>query len=148
MVHNDYIEAAFNFAPSKQKGDFIQNVNILLVENDEISLEVMSTYLKKQFHFEIATSGEQAIKMAVERHYDLILMDINLGIGMDGLKTAKYIKELDGYFEIPIIACTAFAMKGDREEFLRNGCTHYIAKPFIKRELLDMINTALSAGNL
>ena len=68
-------------------------------------------------------------------------MDIDLGFGMNGLEVTQKIKELKGYKNIPIIAVTAYAMLGDREKFLSAGCTHYIAKPFDKFALVDLLDS-------
>lgn len=57
-------------------------------------------------------------------------MDINLGTGMSGTEEVGKIKQFDEYKDTPIVAITAFAMKGDKDEFLKAGCTHYISKPF------------------
>ena len=71
-------------------------------------------------------------------------MDINLR-GISGLEAAQNIRKMKGYEKIPIIALTAYAMVGDREEFLRNGCTHYLSKPFSKEELNNILNDAFSS---
>ncbi len=75
-----------------------------------------------------AINGEEAIKMVEKEHYDLILMDIELP-GMDGISAIKIIKSKPGYNNVPNIALTAFAMKGDREKFLAAGFDDYMAKP-------------------
>jgi CheY-like chemotaxis protein len=89
--------------------------------------------------------SKQAIEKAKSMQYAAVLMDINLGLGTDGLKTAKFIKQIDSYKETPIVAITAFAMVGDKEEFLAAGCTHYISKPFEKKELIEMISGILQS---
>ncbi len=66
-------------------------------------------------------------------------MDINLKGGMDGIKTTKEIRKIPGYETTPIIACTAFAMAGDKDEFISAGCSHYIAKPFSKDEIIYLL---------
>ncbi|MDL5502971.1 MAG: response regulator, partial [Candidatus Methanoperedens sp.] len=75
-----------------------------------------------------AINAEEAIKMIENEQYDLILMDIELP-GMDGISAIKIIKSKPGYNDVPNIALTAFAMKGDREKFLAAGFDDYIAKP-------------------
>jgi len=115
--------------------------NILLVENDTINTMIMKAYLTNDHKVDCVVDGEEAIRMAMENKYDVILMDINLGQGMDGLVTARKIRENEKYKNTPIVAVTAFAMEGDREDFLHNGCTHYISKPFLKEELLQLIES-------
>lgn len=114
---------------------------LLLVENDKVSAMLVKTYLKSDYELEIVTNGDIALQRAAEDEFDAILMDINLGVGMTGLDTAQRIKLLNKYKNVPIIAVTAFAMEKDKEEFLKFGCTHYIAKPFEKNDLLKLLNS-------
>jgi CheY-like chemotaxis protein len=69
-------------------------------------------------------------------------MDINLGEGITGLDATQQIKRLNIYKDTPIIAVTAFAMEKDKEEFLKYGCTHYLAKPFEKQDLMNILKLA------
>jgi CheY-like chemotaxis protein len=70
-------------------------------------------------------------------------MDINLGKGMDGIETARKIHKLPWYDKVPVVAMTAFAMKGDKEEFLNSGMNDYISKPFKSTELIMIIEKVL-----
>ena len=70
-------------------------------------------------------------------------MDVNLGRGMTGLDITKNLKQRPNYTNVPIIAITAFAMKGDKEEFLQAGFDHYLAKPFTREELRATIKKYL-----
>ena len=88
---------------------------------------------------EYAVSVDSALKMVKNKVYDAILMDINLGLGMSGTQAAKVIRELPGYSKVPIIACTGYAMIGDREKFLKEGFDGYIAKPFEKDTLIQTL---------
>jgi len=117
--------------------------DILLVENDNASVEVTKFYLKNIFNIDFVIEGTEAIEAVKSKSYSAILMDINLGKGMSGLEAAKLIRTIPNNKDIPIIAFTAFAMKGDKEEFLAAGCSHYLAKPFTKNQLIDVINDAI-----
>lgn len=66
-------------------------------------------------------------------------MDINLGIGINGIETMYGIRKIPGYFKIPIIAVTAYAMLGDKERLLREGFDDYLQKPFSKEELIRLV---------
>ena len=77
--------------------------------------------------------------MSRNKIYDIILMDINLGKGMDGIQATQEIRKIKGYKKTPIVALTAYAREGDKEEFLAGGCTHYLGKPFTVKQLLDLI---------
>lgn len=116
----------------------------LYVEDDELNALVVQRVLKKHFLVDIVATGQEAIDKARENSYSVILMDINLGKGMDGIETTQAIRAMPQHGKVPIVAVTAYAMKADREEFLSKGCTHYISKPFIKEEL---ISTVLSAAH-
>lgn len=117
--------------------------NILLVENDLINSMIIKNYLINDYQVDTVVTGLEAIEKSLEKQYDVILMDINLGHGIDGLVTARKIRDKESYKNTPIVAVTAFAMDGDKEDFLKNGCTHYISKPFLKDELLGLIKRIL-----
>jgi CheY-like chemotaxis protein len=113
---------------------------ILLVEDDPINRDVINWYLKSLFDVSLAENGNEALELANNTRFDLILMDINLGKGMNGIETAKKIRENEQNLEVPIVALTAYAMKGDKENFLASGFIDYLSKPFLKEELITLIN--------
>lgn len=127
---------------SPEKSD--KHIKILMVENDEASRKVMMTMLKKIASIDTAVDGLSAVEKASKEFYDVILMDINLGHGMNGLQATSEIRKIKRYKETPIIAVTAFAMAGDKEEFLSSGCTDYLAKPFSKDKLISTIENNLT----
>ncbi|MDP3149601.1 MAG: PAS domain S-box protein [Ignavibacteria bacterium] len=112
---------------------------VLYVEDEEISFSVVKHFLKNKVSLDWARNGQDGVVLAKGNKYAAILMDINLAKGIDGMQTTKLIRELPQYKNTPIIAITAFAMRGDKEEFLGAGCSHYISKPFSKTALLDLI---------
>ena len=113
--------------------------NVLIVENDDASKDIIKLFLKDICFVDYTDSGEKAYKMVNENHYDIILMDINLGKGMSGTEATKEIRKIENYKNIPIVAITGFAMRGDKEEFLKAGCTHYLAKPFSRDKMIKLI---------
>ncbi len=115
----------------------------LLVEDEEISRTITRMFLKGICDVDFAENGEVGYEMAQKNKYDIIFMDIGLGRGMNGMQTAKKIKQMDKYKNTPIVALTAYAMKGDREEFLSNGCTHYISRPVDKQKLIQLVQDIL-----
>lgn len=117
---------------------------ILVVENDDASKEVTKLFLKNLCEMDFASDGETAVELAGSNHYEIILMDINLGLGISGLDAAKEIRNINGYARVPIVALTAFAMRGDREEFLKAGCTHYLSKPFTKEKIVELLNRIIN----
>ena len=117
--------------------------SVLLVDDDETTNSLITSYLKKHYFIDAAVSEEEALTLVKQKKYDLVLMDINLGRGRSGIAVTKDIKKMKDYKDVPIIAVTAFAMVGDREEFLAGGCTDYISKPFKLKDLLAMIQKYL-----
>lgn len=116
---------------------------ILLVEDNPGNRILFTKYLKKDFEVEEAEDGVCGIAKAGLMKYDLILMDINLGDGIDGIETMNEIRKIKGYTQTPIIAVTAFAMRGDRENFIDKGFNDYLQKPFLKDELTAIVKKNL-----
>ncbi len=97
----------------------------------------------KGFEVLEADDGLTGVEMAVNELPDLILMDISLP-GIDGVEATQRIKAYDETVDIPIIALTANAMRGDRERFIAAGCDDYLPKPISTGDLLNMINQYLA----
>lgn len=89
-----------------------------------------------------AIDGEEAMDVAITKRPDLILMDIQLP-KMSGLEVTRRLRQLPAFNHIPIIALTAYAMKGDKEKFIEAGCDAYLPKPFNTRELPRVISKML-----
>lgn len=121
--------------------------NLLIVENDSVTINILNHFLRNYYKIDITNNGTEAVDLASNNNYDLIIMDINLGKGADGITVTRIIKKMSKYKYVPIIAATAFAMEADRNEFLAAGCTDYISKPFTKNELLNIISTNLDKSN-
>lgn len=102
---------------------------VLVVEDMPLNMELVLEIFKSMgFFVHGAANGEEAVRMTEKEQYDLILMDIELPI-IDGVSAARIIKNNPAYENVPIIALTAYAMKGDKERFLAKGFDDYIAKP-------------------
>lgn len=121
-----------------------KDIHILCVDDDSFTREYIEYILKDTYDVTFADSGLSAIELSKSQKFSLILMDINLGKGMDGIEATKKIRKLSGYTDTPVIAITAFAMKGDKEEFLDSGMTDYLSKPFKSSELVELIDGVLS----
>ncbi|WP_348343936.1 PAS domain S-box protein [Ignavibacterium sp.] len=120
--------------------------SLLIVENDRINAAVIEAYVKKDYDVEVVGRGEDAVKKASEKQFDAILMDINLGSGINGVEATQQIRKIKGYEKTPIVAVTAFALKGDKEEFLAKGCSHYISKPFTQPQIIALLNEIFING--
>ena len=117
---------------------------ILVVEDNELNMKLFHDLLESQGYNILQTrNGVEALKIARTQKPDLILMDIQLP-EVSGLEVTKWIKEDDDIKQIPVIAVTAFAMKGDEEKFRSGGCEAYIAKPISVNGFLETVARFLS----
>jgi len=111
---------------------------ILVVEDNELNMKLFHDLLETRGHKVVGTrSGTEALTLARQHKPDLIIMDIQLP-EVSGLEVTKWIKDDDASKAIPIIAVTAFAMKGDEERIRESGCEAYIAKPM---SVMNFIST-------
>jgi len=116
---------------------------ILIVEDDTISLKAMLVFLRNICTCDSTDNGYNAIELAKENKYRLILMDIALK-GIDGIETAKEIKQISGYKDVPVVAVTAFAMAGEKEKILSESIEYYISKPFERAEFARLVKDLLN----
>ena len=116
---------------------------ILLVEDNEVNRRLAEFLLRSQgYQVREATTAQEALEILKVERPDLIIMDIQLP-GMDGLEATKKIKEQPALANIPVLAVTSYAMKGDREKALAAGCVGYITKPINKVIFIQEIATHL-----
>jgi two-component system cell cycle response regulator DivK len=117
---------------------------ILLVEDNEMNWDMLSRRLRRKgYTVVIATDGKQGVEMALSEAPDLILMDMSLPV-LDGWEATRQIKTAPQTQTIPIIALTAHAMAGDREQALAAGCDEYDSKPIEFQRLLHKIEALLT----
>jgi len=118
---------------------------ILLVEDNEVNRRLAGFLLRSQgYQVREATSAQEAFEILRTEHPDIIVMDIQLP-GMDGLEATKKLKEQPSTADIPVVAVTSYAMKGDREKALAAGCAGYVTKPIDKSIFIQEI--AAHLGN-
>ena len=114
---------------------------ILVIEDNEQNRYLFSFILEKNGYQVItARDGLEGIIKAKEEKPDLILVDIRLPV-MDGYEVTRQLRELPEFKDVPIIALTAYAMKGDQEKTQEAGCDGYIAKPIIPEEFIIVVNS-------
>ena len=117
---------------------------ILIVEDNELNMKLFNDLLQANGFETVQTmDGRDAMSLAREHRPDLILMDIQLP-EISGLEVTKMMKADDDLRDIPVVAVTAFAMKGDEEKIRQGGCEGYIAKPISVPTFLETINKFLS----
>jgi CheY-like chemotaxis protein len=106
---------------------------------------LISAYLEEfGLRYDVVENGAAALKRLATKDYDLVLMDIMMP-ELDGVETAKRIRNLGGdAAEVPIVALTAHAMKGDREDYLAAGMDGYVSKPIRGRDLFAALKPYLS----
>lgn len=118
---------------------------VLIVEDNELNMKLFHDLLEAQGYDTLQTKdGREALQLAREHHPDLVLMDIQLP-EVSGLEVTKWIKEDEKLRDIPVIAVTAFAMKGDEEKICQGGCEAYIAKPISVSEFLETVQKFIDA---
>lgn len=116
---------------------------ILIVEDNELNLKLFNDLLEAHGYETLQTrEGLKALDIAREHSPDLIVMDIQLP-EVSGLEVTKWLKEDDELRNIPVIAVTAFAMKGDEEKIRDGGCEAYISKPISVTKFIETINQFL-----
>ncbi|HEY3133517.1 MAG TPA: response regulator [Gemmatimonadaceae bacterium] len=116
---------------------------VLVVEDNPANLTLATFLLESAGHSVLtARDGETGVALAAAEQPDLILMDIQLP-GMDGLRATALLKGAAATHDIPVIALTALAMKGDEARIREAGCDGYIAKPLSYKDFLATISTQL-----
>jgi len=119
---------------------------VMIVEDNELNMKLFNDLLESRGYRTIQTrNGLDALDIAKEHHPDLILMDIQLP-EVSGLVVTKWIKENEELAHIPVIAVTAFAMKGDEERIREGGCEGYISKPISLPHFLETIENFIGPG--
>jgi two-component system, cell cycle response regulator DivK len=117
---------------------------VLIVEDNDLNMKLFNDLLVAHGYGTLQTKdGVEALSLARQHRPDLILMDIQLP-EVSGLQVTQWIKEDDDLRMIPIIAVTAFAMKGDEEKIRDGGCEAYIAKPISVANFLRTVERFLS----
>jgi two-component system cell cycle response regulator DivK len=117
---------------------------VLIVEDNDLNMKLFNDLLEAHGYATLRTKdGIEALQIARQHRPDLILMDIQLP-EISGLEVTKWLKEDEELRSIPVIAVTAFAMKGDEEKIREGGCEAYIAKPISVLGFLRTVEQFLS----
>jgi two-component system cell cycle response regulator DivK len=120
---------------------------VLIVEDNELNMKLFSDLLEAHGHRVIQTrDGLSALDLARKHKPDLVLMDIQLP-EVSGIEVTKWLKEADDLKHIPVVAVTAFAMKGDEEKIREGGCEAYISKPISVISFLQTIDGFLKKAS-
>lgn len=116
---------------------------VLVVEDNEQNLYLVTFLLEKNGYEVIAArDGAEGVRKAKQERPDLILMDMRLPI-MDGYEATRQVKSFPELKATPVIALTAYAMRGDRERTLEAGCDAYVEKPIVPEDLIRVVENCL-----
>lgn len=119
---------------------------IMIVEDNELNMKLFHDLLKASGFDVVGTrDGRKAVELARQERPDLILMDIQLP-EVSGLDVTAWLKDDDDLRHIPVIAVTAFAMKGDEERIREGGCEAYISKPISVGKFVETVKHFVGAA--
>jgi CheY-like chemotaxis protein len=119
---------------------------VLAVEDNAVGLTILRRALeRRQVNVDVAMSGAAALEAASHRHYDLVLMDLQMP-GMNGLETTAEMRKIPGYSDVPILALTADFSDELRERCLRQGMQAFLSKPVEAVQLWSVVSKYLKAG--
>ena len=125
-------------AASGRKGTWMAKT-VLIVEDNELNMKLFHDLLEAHGYRTVGTrNGIEALDLARRHQPDLILMDIQLP-EVSGLEVTKWLKEDPDLKEIPVVAVTAFAMKGDEERIRQGGCEAYLSKPISVGKFIETV---------
>ena len=117
---------------------------ILIVEDNELNMKLFNDLLEAHGYRTVqARKGVEAVELARAHHPNLILMDIQLP-EVSGLQVTQWIKDDESLRSIPVVAITAFAMKGDEEKIRQGGCEAYLSKPISVVKFLETVRNYAS----
>jgi two-component system cell cycle response regulator DivK len=119
---------------------------VMIVEDNELNMKLFNDLLEAHGYRTVATrNGIEALDLARKHRPDLILMDIQLP-EVSGLEVTKWLKEDPELKAIPVVAVTAFAMKGDEERIREGGCEAYLSKPISVAKFIETIRRFLGSA--
>lgn len=139
FIHN-IKESKISSITNSEDEVMFSNKVVMIVDDDMRNVFALSSILQKYgIKTELASNGKEALEMLqAENNIDLVLMDIMMPV-MDGYEAMKAIRQMDEYKNLPVIALTAKAMKGDRDACIEAGANEYLTKPIDKSKLLSLL---------
>ena len=147
QVFSEITEPAVNKVQEKKglSRELTSIPSVLVVEDNLVNLQLLTLYIQDSCTAFSALDAKAAIENARQKHFDLILMDINLGPGLDGIQAMLEIRKLGDYKTVPIVALTGYASIGDRDRLISLGFSGYLPKPVTKDVLLNLIDEMIRA---
>ena len=137
------------FEPQKNSIFSSKNLrpSVLVLDDNQDARRLLQKFLEGGYHVELVGEEKDALELAREHLFDVVLMDINLGGERTGVDALRALRHLSGYEQVPVVALTAYAVTGDRERFLSHGFDGYLGKPLTKQELYNVIAGVLEIKN-
>lgn len=120
-----------------------KKIRALHIEDDDEIRFLVKAFLKNYIDVDPAVDGDDAILHSSTTRYDLIITDINLGIGIDGIQASRQIRNMSYYRDVPIIAATANGTSQVRNQCMDVGMDAFLLKPFMKQDLISTIEQVL-----
>jgi two-component system cell cycle response regulator DivK len=146
LIGHGFSMAELGLPTSRGWAGALMTKRVMIVEDNELNMKLFNDLLEAHNFQTIQTSnGLEALELARTHRPDLILMDIQLP-EVSGLEVTKWLKEDDELARIPVIAVTAFAMKGDEERIRQGGCEAYISKPISVMKFIETVKSYLGEG--
>lgn len=121
-----------------------ESARILAVEDNSETQLLLKHLLKGSYDVDVVPGVEGALMAVKNESFDVLLLDINLSEDQTGTELLHRIRELDGMEDVSAVALTAYAMPGDREDFLEKGFDEYVSKPFTRADLTEAIENTLN----
>lgn len=121
-----------------------ESERILAVEDNSETQLLLEHLLEGSYDVEVVPGVDGALKAVDNSSFDVLLLDINLSEDQTGTDLLHRIRERDGMQKVPAVALTAYAMPGDREDFLEKGFDEYVSKPFTRADLTEAIENTLN----
>lgn len=144
VAHRSYLPATGGIVAPCAPTDPDRMLEILVVDDDRATLEYMTMILKKNFVVHAVRTPEEAIRVLHKQSIAVVLTDLSLGEGQTGLDLIRMIRVEERYASIPVIAVTAHVSEEFERQCLAAGCTLYLRKPILKRDLLEKLDHVLT----
>ena len=119
--------------------------SVLVLDDNQDARRLLQKFLEGGYHVELVGEEKDALEVARQQLFDVVLMDINLGGERTGVDALRALRHLSGYEQVPVVALTAYAVTGDRERFLSHGFDGYLGKPLTKQDLYNVIANVLES---
>jgi PAS domain S-box-containing protein len=121
--------------------------SVLVVEDNALTRELIDHHLRPHCDVEVVANPEDAIVLASEHQFDVVVLDIHLSASADGIELLQRLRTMNGYAHTPAVALTAYAMPSDRDQFIDAGFDFHLCKPFTRDQLVETLNHAWSESS-